>query len=985
MDDASLLISTDDTVQDVFREHEDQISQSISFQGFCTIQVTLSEQILSDVSTEIDTLDRDSRLKAPPEALIEGLLGDEGSTRIAELREFDGNDQCLAKLSDMMGDVHESLQTYLSMCSCFGCQRTDLIIHRGGLDMSLPAELNAKDCKTYIDVFSRQILMILLFLGPGEGCLELQPFDSDSNVKEIRTKPGMMVVLRADLLSHRHTPDGDDSVLSRFVLKQSAVGIRQQPVIQHLHETLQLKLQEVKDKQLRAKANGEEVDIGDDLPFALQLEMNRSFWAGQRAAIRGVSTKQPGAHDPSILHHSLLVGSDLVVEVPLDRWDHRVYYDPDPLSYEKSSYNKLITTINHAGFMDGTQLFDSKFFGLSAQEAKGTSPDQRLSLECAYEVMHQAGHNKKSLAGAYMGCYMATGNIPWNETQKDADVPPASLGGMTISAARTSFSLGIRGPCITFDNEGAASLICSVLAVQSVVNSKLDMWSNAKTECPLSLIGSSKVLTTPWMWPRTNNMMSVTGRCYVFDDSANGHVETDCVSFLSVGALTEKVDGKEVLKQPADRGAICGWRINSNGMNTSMSAPNGAQQQEVVTSALRQAGINPWDMDAIECHGQGQPLHDAIEATSLSLCLRPEGAESEVLQLGCVKTNIGHSSEPAGAFALIKMAYCQSSGYNPGNVHLRQLNPHIDLDDDEESALVFSTEAMEYRASGSYHGVTCRSWNGTNVHVIMFGQRPGVAPDFSGMSLSVGQLCYWPGGGGAIAAGGKPAIGYSVVGSLNNWNASEDDMVEEETGSFTRSITIGDNCQEIFQIWLDGDPMLALSPGSALAMQGSAAEGPMPSEESASWTIVGEPGESFTIRLMVAGKYRAVAWEKRSTRSDDKDVQVKRGNYYISGSFNSWEMQEMCSNEESPGVYWVDIPLSIATEKYFYVVRNKDWSETFCALPGTSKAVGPIDAGGFARNSFAIPTSEGGTFRITFTRAFAGGVDEKYLTWEKVA
>jgi polyketide synthase-associated protein len=851
--EGSISIALGNQVDNLFAEHADEISQTVAFQGFCVLHLGSADTLLSEATEEVDGLDSKSLLRAPPNGLVEGLLGEEGSTRIAEVKSFDESSRSLQKLHEVMGSLCNSLQSYFSLCNCWSYRQTDLLVHRGGLDMSLPSDMRPQDLMQYLNIFSHHVLMVLLFLGPGEGSLELHPSDdSDAEVYEIRTTPGMLVALRPDLITHRHIPDSDDSVLSCWVLSDNAAVVRQMPVVEELEAALHEKLLQVKESQLAAE-DGVEPD--KDLPLALQLEMNRSFFAGQRAAIRGISLRLPGSSTGASMFGSLLLGGDFVVEVGKDRWDHDGVFDPEPLSYENSTYNKVVTNIRHGGFIDGLESFDNKFFGLSASEAQATCPGQRCSVECAYEVMYEAGWKKKTLAGAYLGTYMATGFAEWEHTDKPL-VKGSALGGPTVSAARTSFCLGMRGPCITFDNEGAGSLIATALGVQSVVPSRLDIWSKAQTECRATVIGACRIMTTPLLWPRLNNMMDPAGRCFVFDESASGFCLSEGMTFLSVSSLTEKIDGKQVVKEPADRGAICGWRINSNGINSSMTAPNGAQIQEAIQMALRQAGINPWDMDAIECYGQAQPLHDSIEAMSMSMCLRPPGTESEVLQLGCPKSNFGNSIEPFGLTALIKIAYAQTCGSNPSNVHLRRLNGHIDMDGEE--SLLFATESLAYRAPRSYHGVSCRSWNGTNAHVTMFGQKA----QNSAVSTKVKHLCYWPGGGGKLEASAKPVFGYSVAGSFNGWEPSQDEMTEETDREYTHIVTIGENCAEIFQIWLDGDPSRALWPGVAHAINGSACRGPGVSENDC-WVIVGEsPGETYKIKLMIAGRHRAVTWQR---------------------------------------------------------------------------------------------------------------------------
>jgi len=370
------------------------------------------------------------------------------------------------------------------------------------------------------------------------------------------------------------------------------------------------------------------------------------------------------------------------------------------------------------------------------------------------------------------------------------------------------------------------------------------------------------------------------------------------------------------------------------------------------------------------------PLDDAIEVTSLGMCLRGNQAVDEVLQLGSMKTNVGNEVEVAGAAALLKIAYGQSYLSNAPNLHLRTLNPNIDL---EDVPLLMATEVLPYRALSSYHGVTALSQSGTNAHVTMWGNADPERVNLVAKAIMAQELCYWPGGGGKLAVEDKAVIGYFIAGSWNGWDCLE--MTQESNGSFTCTLTIGENRFEEFQIWLDGDQNRALCPGAAQALQGSAVAGPVRSDEGSAWTIVGSnPGDRYQVSLKIAGKYRAVTWEKVHTASDKNEMQLS-SSYYIAGDLNAWDMQEM--RKEGPGAYTMDVGPLRAARNTFVIVRNKDWSQTFFSPDGRHSVQGPVefDSGVIP---FELPGCLGDMFRIQFERQIDFGVDEKKIKWEKI-
>lgn len=980
MDGASSTIVLGRSDPSPFRDSGSDIERHVGFQGFWKAQPDVEEELLNDAVAEVDKLDSDSQLHVPAEVIVDGFLGDEGSCRIAEIQSFDDNTTTLQKFDECLEGVSVAVNSYMGSLGFAKYERSPMVVHRGGLDMGVPSDMTVEELEKFISVFGRHVLMIMLFLGPGEGTLELEPFDDEAETQEIRTKPGTVVVLRADLMAHRHVPDGDDTVLTSWILIPAQASARsaepklfQTPIQAQLRALVADKMQEAKAMETLDQTASEKMTL------AMQMEMNRLIWSGPRAAVRGIGIRGPGAFEAQYLWQGLTAGPDFVTEVPLARWDHSSYYDPRPESYEQTSSGefKIKTNINHCCFIEGAELFDAAFFDLK-REAWITSVDQRLTLECAYEAMNQSGYTKKTLKEAYLGTFMATGSILWALTERCDKASGFGLGGSTVSAARTSYVLGMRGPCMTFDTEGSASLTSTIMAAQSVVSTD-DRWSGAGMDCPHSVAGGSLMVTAPNIWPRYGCWMDPVGRTFVFDDCAKGHVQGEGVVMICVGGLTQKVDGKPVIKEAADRGALAGWRINSNGINAGgMTAPNGAQQQDCIQMSFRQAGINAWDVDAVECHGAASLLEDAIEVTSLAMVLRgEERAENEVLHIGAMKTNTGNMIEVAGAAAIVKIVYCQQYAIHTPNLHLRVLNPDIDTDD---LPLHMQTENLTYRALGSYHGLTCRSQNGTNAHVLLWGNVNQKRIDVTPKSTSAQGVCYWPGGGGKLEPGARAMIGYSIAGSWNGWEGSAD-MVQEASNLYTHTLTIGENGFEEFQIWLDGDQTKALCRGGVEVTQGSAVYGPVLAEEGAPFVISdGKPGDRYEVRLNISGKFRGLTWEKVFAVSSADQMRIS-GTYQVTGSFSDWTLIEMKSIEERRTQWSVDVGPLMTAQATFNIIRNRDWHQTF--YPSAGQVVGPVVCD-WRMTQFELPNLVGEKYRIKLRRFLDFDRNELEVTWEKL-
>ena len=100
---------------------------------------------------------------------------------------------------------------------------------------------------------------------------------------------------------------------------------------------------------------------------------------------------------------------------------------------------------------------------------------------------------------------------------------------------------------------------------------------------------------------------------------------------------------------------VCkGSAINQDGKSNGLTAPNSLAQQEVIRSAIANAGVTPRDIGYIEAHGTGTSLGDPIEVNSLKAVLNGDNT----CYLSSVKTNIGHLEAAAGIAGLIKTVLC---------------------------------------------------------------------------------------------------------------------------------------------------------------------------------------------------------------------------------------------------------------------------------------------------------------------------------------
>src|SRR5690606_7669764 len=110
-------------------------------------------------------------------------------------------------------------------------------------------------------------------------------------------------------------------------------------------------------------------------------------------AIVGLSGRYPQADTLDAFWKNLEAGRDCIGEIPPDRWPLDAFYeaDPDRAVAAGRSYSKW------GGFLESFADFDPLFFNISPREALAIDPQERLFLQCAWQVLEDAGYTRDSL------------------------------------------------------------------------------------------------------------------------------------------------------------------------------------------------------------------------------------------------------------------------------------------------------------------------------------------------------------------------------------------------------------------------------------------------------------------------------------------------------------------------------------------------------------------------------------------------------------
>lgn len=430
-------------------------------------------------------------------------------------------------------------------------------------------------------------------------------------------------------------------------------------------------------------------------------------------AVIGMAARFPGASNYEEFWKNLEAAKSNVQEVPESRWDWKAYWG-DPKSERNRSNSKW------GGFLENIESFDADFFGLSAREVERMDPQQRIMLEIAWSCLEDAAIRPSTLSGSKVGVFLGVFNFDYKELQErnnglSIEAHHSTGTASAIIANRVSYYFNFKGPSIPIDTACSSSLNAIHAAVQSLIQG----------ECTHALAGGINLLLTPTRhisFSKTG-MLSPTGACKTFDDSADGYVRGEGGGLVLLKPLQQALrDNNSIC------GIIKGSAVNHSGKTYSLTYPNPEAQKEVIIEAQKAAGVTADQISYVEAHGTGTPKGDPIEFTGLASAFESHVAEKTGLTnycgLGSVKTNVGHLEAAAGIAGVIKVLLSMRYKQLAGLQNFTKLNHRISL---ENSPFYLVTKLREWeplrdknnKALPRIAGVSSFGFGGTNAHVVI--------------------------------------------------------------------------------------------------------------------------------------------------------------------------------------------------------------------------------------------------------------------------
>ncbi|MFI8241696.1 beta-ketoacyl synthase N-terminal-like domain-containing protein [Streptomyces sp. NPDC085866] len=439
-------------------------------------------------------------------------------------------------------------------------------------------------------------------------------------------------------------------------------------------------------------------------------------------AIVGISCLFPGARTPEEFRRNLLAGKD-------SRRDGGTeVFGPEPDERDLDPRHRI--TSRRGGFITDF-AFDPAGYRLDPGYLDRLDRIFHWSMHAAREALRDCGlgDDRQTLArtGLVMGNYSfptptsARVSVPLAQeavlaglgrvldglpgarplVDRDALVPE-NLRVSGSPAAVTAAALGLGGPRYCLDAACSSALYALSLACGHLAAGEADTVLAGGVCAPdptLIHLSFSDLHAYP-----------EDGFSQPFDSRSGGIVTGQGAGMVAVKRLADALrDGDRV------HAVVDGIGLSNDGAGRHPLVPRKSGQLDALARAYANAGVDPADIDYLECHATGTPIGDATEAESVAEFF---GAHGRVPLLGSVKGNIGHLLTVGGLSSLLKVILAMQDGTIPATIGVEQ--PVTSADGGVGARnLVRASRPWPEGPGPRRAAVSAFGFGGTNAHVVL--------------------------------------------------------------------------------------------------------------------------------------------------------------------------------------------------------------------------------------------------------------------------
>ena len=315
---------------------------------------------------------------------------------------------------------------------------------------------------------------------------------------------------------------------------------------------------------------------------------------------------------------------------------------------------------------------------MDPKAARRMEPFAQFAVAASGEALEDAGINMEAEDPYRVGVIIGSGIGSLETVEATYDkvlehkvnrVNPLTIPKMisNMAAGNVSIQFGLKGKCENVVTACATGTNCIGDAMRTIQYGEADIMLAGGTEsciCPTGVAGFQQLTALSTETDRLRASIP-------FDKDRNGFVMGEGAGILVL----------EELSHAQKRGAhiyaeLVGYGATADAYHITSPCEDGSGAAKAMEIAMREAGIEPAQIDYINAHGTSTHHNDLFETRAIRLAF---GAHAENVQINSTKSMIGHLLGAAGGVEAIVCVKSIQDGFVHQTAGTKETDPECDL------------------------------------------------------------------------------------------------------------------------------------------------------------------------------------------------------------------------------------------------------------------------------------------------------------------
>jgi 3-oxoacyl-[acyl-carrier-protein] synthase II len=318
---------------------------------------------------------------------------------------------------------------------------------------------------------------------------------------------------------------------------------------------------------------------------------------------------------------------------------------------------------------------------MDSKDARKMANFSQYAVAGAVQAMQQSGLDESSIDPERSGVVLGNG-IGGFEIIEESHrilfekgprrVPPMTIPKLISNEgpAQVAIHFGFKGPCYTMATACSSGTDAIGNSMRMIQADQADIIITGGVEGCITGLGLAGFCVLKALSTGYNDTPEKASR--PFDRDRDGFVLAEGSGILVLEELEHaKKRGASILAE------VAGYGITCDAYHLTAPDPAGDGAARAMKLALREAGMQPSDIDYINAHGTSTPTNDPIETKAIKAAF---GEHAYKVKISSTKSMTGHMVGAAGGIEAIIGIQAILNGYIPPTINLDNPDEECDLD-----------------------------------------------------------------------------------------------------------------------------------------------------------------------------------------------------------------------------------------------------------------------------------------------------------------